>query len=48
MTESEAEKRGGFGEERYEKKEFQKLVHENFLQLKSHQWKVRIPKRNTV
>ncbi|KAI1297627.1 hypothetical protein EDD11_007020 [Mortierella claussenii] len=34
----EAEKRGGFGEERYEKRELQERVREVFLQLKSKEW----------
>ncbi|KAI7829503.1 thymidylate kinase-like protein [Gamsiella multidivaricata] len=35
---SEAEKRGGFGEERYEKRELQERVRDVFLQLKSNEW----------
>ncbi|KAG0202204.1 hypothetical protein BGX28_005196 [Mortierella sp. GBA30] len=44
---SEAEKRGGFGEERYEKRELQEKVREVFLQLKSKEW-VMIDARNSV
>ena len=36
----DAEKRGGYGKERYENKEFQEQVHKNFLELKTQQWKV--------
>ncbi|KAJ8309764.1 hypothetical protein KUTeg_011629 [Tegillarca granosa] len=35
-----AEKRGTFGKERYEKKEFQQKVSENFEKLKEDNWKV--------
>ncbi|KAK3824700.1 MAG: thymidylate kinase-domain-containing protein [Benniella sp.] len=35
---SEAEKRGGFGAERYEKRELQEKVREVFLQLKGKEW----------
>ena len=35
---AEAERRGGFGEERYEKRELQEKVREIFLQLKSKEW----------
>ncbi|KAF8929602.1 thymidylate kinase-domain-containing protein [Dissophora ornata] len=44
---SEAEKRGGFGEERYEKRELQEKVREVFLQLKSQEW-VMIDARKSV
>ncbi|KAF7721650.1 hypothetical protein EC973_004326 [Apophysomyces ossiformis] len=37
---AEAEKRGGFGDERYEKKELQIKVREQFMKLKDDQWKV--------
>ena len=37
---SDAEERGGFGEERYEKKDFQEKVRKNFLQLKCKRWTV--------
>ncbi|XP_076807686.1 thymidylate kinase-like [Clavelina lepadiformis] len=40
LSSKEAESRGGYGDEIYEKVEFQKKVHNNFLQLKSKQWKV--------
>ncbi|KAI9027142.1 deoxythymidylate kinase [Phycomyces nitens] len=36
----EAEKRGGYGEERYEKRELQKKVRDQFLHLKDDTWKV--------
>ncbi|KAF9362284.1 hypothetical protein BGX34_006468 [Mortierella sp. NVP85] len=35
---SEAEKRGGFGAERYEKRELQEKVRQVFLQLKGKEW----------
>ncbi|KAI9484056.1 MAG: thymidylate kinase-domain-containing protein [Benjaminiella poitrasii] len=35
----EAEKRGGFGEERYEKRELQIKVREEFIKLKNDSWK---------
>ena len=35
---AEAERRGGFGEERYEKRELQEKVREVFLQLKAKEW----------
>ncbi|KAF9194714.1 hypothetical protein BGZ51_007941 [Haplosporangium sp. Z 767] len=35
---SEAEKRGGFGDERYEKRELQENVREVFLKLKDKEW----------
>ncbi|KAG0004601.1 hypothetical protein BGZ80_004777 [Entomortierella chlamydospora] len=35
---SEAERRGGFGEERYEKRELQEKVRDVFLQLQSKEW----------
>jgi dTMP kinase len=35
-----AERRGGFGEERYEKRDLQIKVRELFLQLKGPMWKV--------
>ncbi|KAG0272979.1 hypothetical protein BGZ95_011231 [Linnemannia exigua] len=44
---SEAEKRGGFGEERYEKRELQERVREVFLRLKDKEW-VMIDARETV
>ncbi len=44
---AEAEKRGGFGEERYEKRELQEKVREVFLQLKSKEW-VMIDARHSV
>ncbi|KAG0056836.1 hypothetical protein BGZ83_003130 [Gryganskiella cystojenkinii] len=43
----EAERRGGFGEERYEKRELQEKVREIFLQLKSKEW-VMIDAMNSV
>jgi dTMP kinase len=36
-----AERRGGFGEERYEKRDLQIKVRDLFLQLKDPLWKVR-------
>lgn len=44
---AEAEKRGGFGEERYEKRELQERVREVFLQLRGKEW-VMIDARETV
>ncbi|CAO3573919.1 unnamed protein product [Mortierella alpina] len=44
---AEAEKRGGFGDERYEKRELQEKVREVFLQLKSKEW-VMIDARHSV
>ncbi|KAI8988305.1 thymidylate kinase-domain-containing protein [Mycotypha africana] len=38
----EAEKRGGFGEERYEKKELQIRVREEFMKLEDKNWKVNL------
>ncbi|KAF9173166.1 hypothetical protein BGX20_003932, partial [Mortierella sp. AD010] len=35
---SEAERRGGFGEERYEKRELQEKVRDVFLKLQSKEW----------
>ncbi|KAF8980616.1 hypothetical protein BGZ46_003967 [Entomortierella lignicola] len=35
---SEAERRGGFGEERYEKRELQQKVRDVFLQLQNKEW----------
>ncbi|KAI8353658.1 thymidylate kinase-like protein [Choanephora cucurbitarum] len=40
LTIDEAEKRGGFGEERYEKRELQIKVREEFFKLKEDNWKV--------
>ncbi|GJJ72671.1 dTMP kinase [Entomortierella parvispora] len=37
---AEAERRGGFGEERYEKRELQEKVREVFLRLKAKEWVV--------
>ncbi|KAI7903531.1 putative thymidylate kinase [Cokeromyces recurvatus] len=37
---NEAEKRGGFGEERYEKRELQIKVREEFMKLKDESWKL--------
>ncbi|KAG0174649.1 hypothetical protein DFQ28_005243 [Apophysomyces sp. BC1034] len=37
---AEAEKRGGFGDERYEKKELQMKVRDQFMKLKDEQWKI--------
>ncbi|KAG0251036.1 hypothetical protein BG011_007886 [Mortierella polycephala] len=37
---SEAERRGGFGDERYEKRELQENVREVFLKLKDKEWTV--------
>ncbi|OBZ87316.1 Thymidylate kinase, partial [Choanephora cucurbitarum] len=39
LTIDEAEKRGGFGEERYEKRELQIKVREEFFRLKDDSWK---------
>ncbi|KAF9900541.1 hypothetical protein EC991_007193 [Linnemannia zychae] len=44
---TEAEKRGGFGEERYEKRDLQERVREIFLRLKGKEW-VMIDARETV
>ncbi|KAG0220311.1 thymidylate kinase-domain-containing protein [Mortierella sp. GBAus27b] len=44
---AEAEKRGGFGEERYEKRELQEKVRSVFLQLKGKEW-VMVDARNSV
>ncbi|KAF8936084.1 hypothetical protein BGZ47_009655 [Haplosporangium gracile] len=43
----EAEKRGGFGDERYEKRELQERVREVFLRLKGKEW-VMVDARETV
>lgn len=41
LSAEEAQRRSGYGEERYEKKEFQKRVSENFTKLKDQKyWKV--------
>ncbi|XP_045608584.1 thymidylate kinase [Procambarus clarkii] len=40
VCEKEAQTRGQFGEERYEKREFQKRVRDNYLRLKDDSWKV--------
>eukprot|EP00462_Mataza_sp_D1_P001544 CAMPEP_0175095532 /NCGR_PEP_ID=MMETSP0086_2-20121207/4209_1 /TAXON_ID=136419 /ORGANISM="Unknown Unknown, Strain D1" /LENGTH=217 /DNA_ID=CAMNT_0016368793 /DNA_START=141 /DNA_END=794 /DNA_ORIENTATION=- len=40
LSVEEAEKRGGFGQERYEKAEMQKKVSEIFLTLKNESWQV--------
>lgn len=37
----EAEKRGGFGEERYEKRDLQMKVREEFMKLKDESWVVK-------
>lgn len=37
----EAQKRGGFGDERYETLELQTRVRAKFLELREHSWKVR-------
>lgn len=42
----EAEKRGGFGQERYEKRELQIKVREEFFKLKDDTWKVKPLKDN--
>ncbi|KAF9916378.1 hypothetical protein BX616_003929 [Lobosporangium transversale] len=47
LPSSDAEKRGGFGEERYEKREFQERVRDVFLQLRSKEW-VMIDARKSV
>ncbi|CAM0137592.1 unnamed protein product [Umbelopsis sp. WA50703] len=39
-----AEKRGGFGEERYEKRDMQIKVRELFLQMQDPLWKASAPK----
>ena len=44
---ADAEKRGGFGEERYEKRELQERVREVFLRLKGKEW-VMIDARESV
>ncbi|KAG0031172.1 hypothetical protein BGZ81_001665 [Podila clonocystis] len=44
---SEAEKRGGFGEERYEKRELQEKVRRVFHELKGKEW-VMVDARNSV
>ncbi|KAG0208562.1 hypothetical protein BGX33_006161 [Mortierella sp. NVP41] len=44
---AEAEKRGGFGEERYEKRELQERVREVFLRLKGKEW-VMVDARESV
>lgn len=38
----EAEKRGGFGQERYEKRDLQIKVRDEFTKLQDDTWKVRI------
>ena len=40
MPVADAARRGGFGDERYEKLDFQQLVRDNFLKLKEKDWKV--------
>ncbi|KAJ1532458.1 hypothetical protein HK096_006680 [Nowakowskiella sp. JEL0078] len=40
VSPEEASKRSGFGEERYEKLEFQKKVYETFKELKDSNWKL--------
>ncbi|KAF9423169.1 hypothetical protein BGZ94_008386 [Podila epigama] len=44
---AEAEKRGGFGEERYEKRELQERVRQVFLELKGKEW-VMVDARHSV
>ncbi|KAG0306499.1 hypothetical protein BGZ98_002275, partial [Dissophora globulifera] len=44
---ADAEKRGGYGEERYEKRDFQEKVRNIFLQLKSKEW-VMIDARKSI
>lgn len=44
---SEAEKRGGFGEERYEKRELQEKVRRVFHELKGKEW-VMVDARGSV
>ena len=40
LTVEQAMTRGQFGEERYEKEEFQKTVHGNFMALKTPSWRI--------
>ena len=40
LTIEQAMQRGQFGEERYEKEEFQRTVRETFLALKNPSWKI--------
>lgn len=41
LTIDQAEKRGGFGQERYEKRELQIKVRDEFTKLQDDAWKVR-------
>ncbi|XP_076042529.1 thymidylate kinase [Oratosquilla oratoria] len=40
LSPEEARKRGDFGQERYEKEEIQKKVHEYYMELKDDSWKI--------
>ena len=47
ITSEEMEKRGQFGEERYERKDFQAKVQDTYMQLKDKDWEM-VDATNTV